>query len=106
MKINFTRVNDVIIDNFINIPEGHAILNFGKSLKDDGSIKFWLFVIKYSQEKYESGSYVDSSVLGDSKHYDVGIRLTNYKQAYTYADIFNEMGKIMEQCQIAEITEE
>lgn len=99
MDINFTKVHGVIIDNLIDIPEGHAILNFGKDIKDDGSINSWLFVIKYSQEKYESGSYVDPSVLGGSKHYDIGIKLTNYKQAYAYADIFDKMGKIMEQCQ-------
>lgn len=106
MEINFTRVHGVTIDHYIDIPEGHAVLNFGKDLKDDGSIESWLFVIKYLPEKHEPGSYVDPSVLGGSKHYDIGIRLTNYKQAYAYADIFDKMGKIMERCQTAEITEE
>lgn len=106
MKINFTRVDNVTIEHCIDIPEGHAVLNFGRDLKDDGSSDSWFFVIKYLSEKHEPGSYVDRSVLGDSKHYDLGIRLTNYKQAYSYANIFDKMGKIMEQYQTAEIAEE
>lgn len=81
----------------LNIPVGHALLNYGPVSSKNENEEAWAFAIGYNDDYNEPTSFCGPP-KGDYD-YELAIILRKPEQAEAYADVFSEMATRMRKIQ-------
>ena len=84
------------VQNLIDIPEGHAVLNYGPVIDKEGNRKqSWLFAVGYSQNYHEPGTRESREEYDARDVWLLGIKLRTPEQAESYSRQFAKMAEEM-----------
>ena len=83
-------------NQILDIPEGHAVLNYGPVIDKEGNRKqSWLFAVGYSQNYHEPGTQESREEYDARDVWLLGIKLRTPEQAESYSRQFAKMAKEM-----------
>lgn len=83
-------------NQILDIPVGHAVVNFGPVMDREGNQKEgWIFGIGYSENYYDPGTKPTKEEYDSRETYIIGIKLRTPEQAEAYARQFAKMAEEM-----------